>query len=63
VVAVTAFAADIGASVIAEGVETLNELDSVKRLGVRAIQGFVFGPPASVHDWSSTGAGTLTASV
>lgn len=62
VIAVTAFAADIGASVIAEGVETLNELDSIKRLGVQAVQGYVFGPPRPVQDWW-TAAGALTVSV
>jgi PAS domain S-box-containing protein len=60
VIAVTAFAADIGASVIAEGVETLNELDSIKRLGVHAVQGYVFGSPAPVQAWLSSAAGVLT---
>jgi PAS domain S-box-containing protein len=61
VIAVTAFAADIGAVVIAEGIETLNEFDAIKRLGVQAVQGYFFGAPGPVRDWSSAPRRALTA--
>ena len=40
-----AFAASVDAAVIAEGVETWEELDTLSRLGVRYAQGFLFGRP------------------
>ena len=45
--AVVTFAADIGATVIAEGVETTGELETLKRLGVSAAQGYLIGRPDS----------------
>jgi EAL domain-containing protein (putative c-di-GMP-specific phosphodiesterase class I) len=36
----------LGADVIAEGVETMGELAAVRLLGVRFVQGFLFGEPA-----------------
>ena len=41
-----AFAAGIDAAVIAQGVETWEELETLSRLGVRYAQGFLFGRPA-----------------
>ena len=43
-----AFAADTGAQIIAEGVETEDELDVVRRLGVRHAQGYRLGHPAAL---------------
>jgi len=42
-----AFAASVDAALIAEGVETWEELATLSRLGVRYAQGFLFGRPAS----------------
>jgi len=42
-----AFAASAGAALIAEGVETWEELATLSRLGVRYAQGFLFGRPAT----------------
>lgn len=39
------FAAEIGATVIAEGIETQAELDTLRSLGVEFGQGFYFGKP------------------
>ena len=44
-----AFAADTGAEIIAEGVETQDELDVLRRLGVRFGQGFHIGRPATLE--------------
>ena len=41
------FADETGAAVIAEGIETVEELDTVRRLGIRFGQGFLLGPPTS----------------
>ena len=41
-----------GGSVIAEGVESQDELDCLSRLGVRLIQGFYFSRPVAVGDRS-----------
>ena len=40
------FAREQGAMVIAEGIESAGELDTVKRLGVPLVQGFFLQPPA-----------------
>jgi EAL domain-containing protein (putative c-di-GMP-specific phosphodiesterase class I) len=40
------FAADTGAQVVAEGVETGDELEAVRRLGARYAQGYHLGRPA-----------------
>lgn len=45
--ALVAFAASVDAALIAEGVETWEELTTLSRLGVRYAQGFLFGRPAS----------------
>lgn len=44
--ALLAFADDVGATVIAEGVEEPGELDTLKELGVHWAQGFLLGRPA-----------------
>lgn len=43
------FAADTGAHIVAEGVETQDELDAVRRLGVRHAQGYHLGRPAPLQ--------------
>lgn len=43
------FAANTGAEIIAEGVETRDELESLEALGVGFAQGFHFGRPVSVE--------------
>lgn len=49
--AVVSFAADIGAAVIAEGVETIEELTTLQRLGVHAAQGYLTGRPDIPTAW------------
>jgi EAL domain-containing protein (putative c-di-GMP-specific phosphodiesterase class I) len=46
VISLVAFAADTGAEILAEGIETKDELDAVRRLGVRYAQGYYLGRPA-----------------
>ncbi|MHB1490293.1 MAG: EAL domain-containing protein [Cellulomonas sp.] len=48
--ALLTFAADLGASVVAEGVETAGELDCLRELGVPFGQGFHLGRPEPLHD-------------
>lgn len=48
--AVVAFGSQVGASVIAEGVETRAELRCARTLGIGAAQGYLFGRPTA--DWS-----------
>ena len=43
------FAADTGAEIVAEGVETEDELEVLRRLGVRYAQGYHLGRPAPLH--------------
>jgi PAS domain S-box-containing protein len=49
--AVTSFAGDIGATVIAEGIETARELHAVTVMGVQAAQGFHLAAPSRVTEW------------
>jgi PAS domain S-box-containing protein len=46
VIALVSFAREVGATLIAEGVETAGELDTITRLGVHAAQGYHIGRPA-----------------
>ena len=39
------FASNVGSNVLAEGVETVDELRTAFRLGARYVQGFIFGKP------------------
>lgn len=48
VTSLVAFAADTGAEILAEGVETREELEAVRRLGVRYAQGYYLGRPAPI---------------
>jgi EAL domain-containing protein (putative c-di-GMP-specific phosphodiesterase class I) len=49
--ALVTFAASTGAQVIAEGLETEEQLETVRRLGVGLGQGFVIGRPAEASRW------------
>jgi PAS domain S-box-containing protein len=52
--AVTAFAGDIGATVIAEGIETAAELQTAIVLGVQGAQGFYIADPTEVTEWPAS---------
>jgi len=43
--AMISFASDLGAIIVAEGIETREELASLRSLGVRYGQGFYLAPP------------------
>lgn len=43
--ALVTFAGDLGASLIAEGVETAEEFETVRALGIRRVQGYLLGRP------------------
>lgn len=47
--ALIAFSREVGAELVAEGVETEEELDTLRRLGVRVAQGYLFGRPQPIH--------------
>jgi len=48
--ALIGFAAEVGATLIAEGIETPAELDQLRRLGAPLGQGFLLASPAPPHD-------------
>jgi EAL domain-containing protein (putative c-di-GMP-specific phosphodiesterase class I) len=48
------FAADTGAQIIAEGVETEHELAVVRRLGIRYAQGYHLAHPATIDGLADT---------
>jgi EAL domain-containing protein (putative c-di-GMP-specific phosphodiesterase class I) len=48
--AVVALAESLGMSTTAEGVETEEELATIRRLGCRKIQGYLFGRPMPARD-------------
>jgi len=48
--ALAAFAEEVGVRVIAEGIETEEELDALKEIGFRYGQGFYFGVPAPLDE-------------
>jgi EAL domain-containing protein (putative c-di-GMP-specific phosphodiesterase class I) len=50
VTSLVAFAADTGADLVAEGLETEDEVETVSRLGVRYAQGYYLGRPADLDD-------------
>jgi EAL domain-containing protein (putative c-di-GMP-specific phosphodiesterase class I) len=47
--ALLSFAGEIGIEVVAEGIETDEELDALTEIGVRVGQGFHFGLPAPLE--------------
>jgi EAL domain-containing protein (putative c-di-GMP-specific phosphodiesterase class I) len=52
VVGIVHFAAVSGAFVLAEGIETHAEMDTVQGLGVTLGQGYLFGRPAPAESWA-----------
>ena len=42
---------DLGISTVVEGVETTEQLNYVKSIGVRYIQGYLFSPPLEEDDY------------
>jgi len=52
--ALVTFAADTGAQIIAEGVETEDELAVVRRLGIRYAQGYHLAHPATIDGLADT---------
>ena len=51
--AMVTIANDLGAKVIAEGVETPKQLEIVKNAGVNLVQGFYFSQPKPVDHWKN----------
>jgi EAL domain-containing protein (putative c-di-GMP-specific phosphodiesterase class I) len=49
------FAAELGATVVAEGIENLQELETLRGLGVRYGQGFYLGRPGPIAEALSIG--------
>ena len=49
--ALSSFASELGIDVIAEGVETRSEMETLRDLGVRFGQGFFLGSPARLESW------------
>ena len=50
------FATELGATVVAEGIQTRQELETLQELGVRYGQGFYLGRPGPIADVMSIGA-------
>ncbi|WPO97728.1 EAL domain-containing protein [Pseudomonas sp. HR96] len=48
--ALIAFARETGSTIVAEGVETVHELEVLKRLGADKVQGFLLGHPLALSD-------------
>jgi EAL domain-containing protein (putative c-di-GMP-specific phosphodiesterase class I) len=44
------FAAELGATIVAEGIQNRHELDALRDLGVRYGQGFYFGRPGPIGE-------------
>lgn len=54
--AMVGFSSEIGAALVAEGIETEAELAAVTELGMTAAQGYLIGRPSlSPEDWASWG--------
>ena len=49
------FARDTGATLLAEGVETADEAETLRGLGVTLGQGYLYGEPARVTRTAATG--------
>jgi EAL domain-containing protein (putative c-di-GMP-specific phosphodiesterase class I) len=52
-VALVSFAEQIGATVVAEGVETELQLEALRRAGIRHAQGFLLGSPGPLPEAGS----------
>lgn len=51
--AMVGFASGVGASIVAEGIETAGELSMVTTLGMHAAQGYLLGRPTmNPEDWA-----------
>jgi len=66
VTALAAFASQIGAKIVAEGVETAEELAALRAIGVRFAQGYHLGVPGAIpasiaEGWSKDRPGTVRA--
>ena len=46
--ALTIFGRSIGAEIVAEGVETISELDAMREIGVTKVQGYLLGKPQTL---------------
>jgi EAL domain-containing protein (putative c-di-GMP-specific phosphodiesterase class I) len=44
----------LGLLVVAEGVETQEQLDLLKQIGCKHFQGYLFGRPVPLHDFEQT---------
>lgn len=49
--ALISFASEIGAVIVAEGIETADELEALRSLGVRLGQGYFLGRPSALPQW------------
>lgn len=49
------------AQIVAEGIETRGELETLRSLGIEYGQGFLWGPPAELAQWTSADARTFEA--
>lgn len=54
VAALVAFAQRLGVRAVAEGVETSEQLEMLRRIGCDAVQGYVFGKPLSFDEWRAS---------
>jgi EAL domain-containing protein (putative c-di-GMP-specific phosphodiesterase class I)/DNA-binding NarL/FixJ family response regulator len=57
VVTLVSFASEASATVIAEGIESPDQLSALQRIGVPLGQGFLLGRPGPIPDWSEGPAG------
>ena len=48
--AVSAYASTLGVDVVAEGVETEEQLARLREIGIELGQGYLFSPPLTAHD-------------
>lgn len=60
---IIALAENLNFSVIAEGVETVKQLEHLKALGCKKFQGYLFGKPAPIVEWQQRFVDSSTLSV
>ncbi|MFZ6004598.1 MAG: sensor domain-containing phosphodiesterase [Actinomycetota bacterium] len=63
VTSLVVFASETGARILAEGVETDDELEAVQRLGVRYAQGYYLGRPAPLDELDLSRSGTRSSPI
>ena len=51
--AITGLGCDLSMQVIAEGVETIEQLNYLSELGCHAVQGYLIGEPRPIADYAS----------